>query len=610
MSLIFAVIVFFVLTTSSWGQSQDGVPVRDDVLQTATVRTQSSSDQSSSDQSSSDLSPANLSPSDQSPSDQSPADQLRQTTESEQVAAQVAHLTHYELAPVLDGKESIKHLLQRYLSVLNHPDEVLSDSERGLKQFAIRREVQSLLATEGYFLPQISFELRTSGTEGASLMQTEIIHLQPGLRTEVSSVDIHFAGTAVPAEVQETIRKGWKMPVGVAFRDDLWNQAKIQALDGLTEVRYAAAKISVSEAKIQDLQAELTLELDSGPPFFIGDMNIEGLNRYQPWLLESYHPPIKGEPYSRERLMKFQRELQNSPYFSSVSVSLDPDPDVAAAVPVDVVVKERASRDFGLGAGVSSNTGARGELSYRDRDFTGRAYDLRSVVRIEQLRQIGYADIYLPPRHSGYLDSFGVLVDRSNISGLQTTTSSFGAKRSITENQVERRLSLSFVNEKNSVSGGDTTYARALVGSIGRTWRDVDNSFAPRKGSIAQLDISAADRGFLSDQRFLRLYGKVQYWLPAGKRDGFIFRAEMGNVISTTRDGIPEEYLFRAGGTNSVRGFAYQSIGIDQDNGVVGGRVLATASAEYVHWVGADWGVACFMDVGDAACYGVTPRIT
>jgi translocation and assembly module TamA len=391
------------------------------------------------------------------------------------------------------------------------------------------------------------------------------------------------------------------MPVGQPFRDDDWSQAKNQALENLTEARYPAAKISHSEAKIQDQYADLSLELDSGPAFFIGDMKVDGLSKYPYWLVERYHPPTKGEPYSRDRLLKFQREMQNSPYFSSVTVGIDPDPAVATAVPFDVVVKERPARDFGLGAGISSNTGARGELSYRDRDFTGRAFDLRSVLRIEQLRQIGYVDIYLPPRTSGYLDSFGVLFDRTNISGLQTTTSSFGAKRVIVEDQTERRFGLSFINEKKSVNGEDNADARALVGSVGWTWRAVDNSFAPRNGSITQADISGADRGLLSDQRFLRLYGKYQYWLPVRKRDGFIFRAELGDVLSTTSTGIPEDYLFRAGGTSSVRGYAYQSIGIAQNNGVVGARVLATASVEYVHWVGENWGVAGFFDAGDAA---------
>ena len=33
----------------------------------------------------------------------------------------------------------------------------------------------------------------------------------------------------------------------------------------------------------------------------------------------------------------------------------------------------------------------------------------------------------------------------------------------------------------------------------------------------------------------------------------------------------------------------------------MGGRYLATATAEYIHWLNDTWGAAIFMDVGDAA---------
>jgi translocation and assembly module TamA len=343
------------------------------------------------------------------------------------------------------------------------------------------------------------------------------------------------------------------------------------------------------------------VDIDSGPVFHFGDLQLNGLRRYKPWLVDRYHPPEKGDIYNRAKLLKFQRELQNSPYFSSVTVNVDPDPAVAEAVPVEVLITERQEYDVGLGAGYSTNTGARGEVSFQDRDFLNDAYDLKSVIRIEQLQQIGYVDMYLPPQMDGYLDSVGVLVNRSDISGLVTTTSSFGAKRVITENDIERRLGLSYTYEESTVAGGPEMLAKALVSSIGWTRRKVDSAFAPRKGYIAQLDIGAAAKAVLSDQNFIRLYGKIQYWTPVGSRDVLILRAESGYVIAPSSDGIPEDYLFRAGGTASVRGYSYQSLGVNQNDGVVGGRALATGTVEYVHWVGESWGLAAFVDEGDAA---------
>jgi outer membrane translocation and assembly module TamA len=64
---------------------------------------------------------------------------------------------------------------------------------------------------------------------------------------------------------------------------------------------------------------------------------------------------------------------------------------------------------------------------------------------------------------------------------------------------------------------------------------------------------------------------------------------EAGIVWAPARDGIPEDFLFRAGGTRSVRGYAYRSLGVRDGEAVVGGRYLATGTVEYVRWLSPAW---------------------
>jgi len=74
-------------------------------------------------------------------------------------------------------------------------------------------------------------------------------------------------------------------------------------------------------------------------------------------------------------------------------------------------------------------------------------------------------------------------------------------------------------------------------------------------------------------------------------------------VVNTRSDWyeVPSSLLFKAGGSNSLRGYAYQSIG-DPDamkyNLVFPAKYMATASAEYTHWFSNSWGWAAFYDVG------------
>lgn len=468
----------------------------------------------------------------------------------------------------------------------------------------MRAEIGEILATEGYFAPTIRFRNRSD--------DLLLVDVDQGGRTIISLVNIDFSGALdeaaqsgnkVAQERRQALQETWLFPAGQPFRQSVWSRAKDNLLESLRSDVYAAASIVDSQATI-DAQAytgELSVAIDSGPAFQFGPTQVTGLQQYPAWLLERYHPPKQGEVYSRQRLSDYQRALQNSPYFSTVAVSINPDPEQASNAKVEVDLVERRARDLGFGTGYSTNTGYRGEVSYRDRNILDKAWDFRSAIRLEQRRQVAFADIYLPPRDNDDLDSFGILFGRQDVSGLKLSSAAIGVKRSATHGNVEQRLGVNLTNERSQLGNDPAEFKRALVGSAGWTWRDVDDPFAPRDGQIYQVDIAGSSKSIISDQSFLRLTGKYQHWLPVGGRDSVVLRAEYGQIFSNSDDNIPEDYLFRTGGSSTVRGYAYQSLGVAHPEGITGGRSMAVASAEYVHWTSENIGWATFVDVGDAA---------
>jgi translocation and assembly module TamA len=132
-------------------------------------------------------------------------------------------------------------------------------------------------------------------------------------------------------------------------------------------------------------------------------------------------------------------------------------------------------------------------------------------------------------------------------------------------------------------------------------YRSVDNPLFPRDGSVTEVRIGGGSRQLLSDQDFLRTYVRHQFWLPVGKRDVLYLRGEAGYTFADSRFGIPQEYLFRAGGIQSVRGYDFNSLGVQEGRAIVGGRVMTTGTIEYNHWLTHEWGAAIFTDVGGAA---------
>lgn len=518
----------------------------------------------------------------------------------------------------LQAPTELRPLLLRHLNFLEHPPEDIHDigAQIALMRRA-RKEIQEILATEGYFSPTIERQ----ALEGGRMR----VVVTPGRRTTISAVDLRFSGDLTRSEGERparvaALRAAWGLPVGQPFRQADWDAAKQRLVDALATQEYAAAAIVDSHALVdpETASARLEVEMDSGPVFRFGPMQISGLVDYDATLIERYRPPEVGELYSQERLLRFQTALQNTSYFASVVVDIDRTTATPEAAPVIVHVTEAKPKRIGFGVGISSNTGYRVETSYRDARFMGAPWNLVSGVRLEQRRQLGYADIFLPPSPSGYLDSVGVLADHTDIAGLQTQRQSIGVIRTIPRGNTENRLSLNYQQEILVPEGSVKSSRSALTANWSWTHRAVDNILDPRHGYVLNLQLGGASRALLSDRSFVRVYGRYQHFFPVAERDVVILRAEGGITVAASRDGVPQDFLFRTGGAQTVRGYAYQSLGVTEGNATVGGRYLAVTSAEYVHWFEGNWGVAAFIDAGNAnderqlfkmnLGYGVGPR--
>jgi len=506
--------------------------------------------------------------------------------------------------------EELKALFEKHVAP---PDVATADGRPArLRAFLreVNRRVPQIAASEGYF--DAILETRVDG-EGEE--RRLVVSVTPGARTKVTKVVVEFEGDlagdgAGREEQREQVRAAWTLTEGRPFRQAEWDDAKNRILEKLAERHYAAANLADSVAIVETATATATVKviLDSGPRFTVGALQFEGLKRYDEALVRRYSRMVPGEPFQLERVLELQRALQNSPYFASVVVDIERDVNAPLDVPVKVSFVERAPVDVGLAIGYGTDSGARGEVSYRNRDMFGRAFDMQSALALDRTRQIGYADFFLPPMTFGgpfsdaldTRDSFGALAERTEIQNLRTSRLAFAAYRRFKLGGADYRVGLSYQFERKQPEGADESIARALAPVASATFRWIDSLIDPRKGGVLKVDLAAGARSILSTQDFVQARALYQHWFPLGEDDQVILRGEVGRTIAASRTGIPESFLFRAGGSRSNRGYSYESLGTREGEAIVGGRYLLTGSAEYVHWFSKQWGGALFHDVGDA----------
>ncbi|WP_233556302.1 autotransporter assembly complex protein TamA [Noviherbaspirillum sedimenti] len=512
-------------------------------------------------------------------------------------AAGTAHAYTVEI----QGAGQFSKLLDLHLDIRRHQDDPdISDEEWRRLAGITPQQIRELLATEGYFSPVVTAELLTEGDQRLARFRIE-----PGAPTTIETVDIRFHGAVVDAYPQrvERLRRQWGLKPGERFTQSAWSDAKNALLKGLLVRDYPAAAIRTSEARIEPEQrrATLVVEIDSGPAFTFGELQIEGLQRYSRAMIDGLNPIQPGERYSQEKLNELQSRLTDTGYFSSAFPSIDLDPAHPQHVPVKLNVAENQRKHLGLGLGFSTDTGAGVQVKWLDRNFLQRDWRLQTQLELNRETSLLDGALYLPARRNGWIPNFNARFERSTTAGEIIDKIRAGARMSTPSRIDERSAGIAFFADNQKLPDGSVNNRQALIAAYSYTRRRVDNLLTPRRGYVASLEFGAGPKGVVNEANIVRMAGRATWLAPLQRNWQSVLRGQIGQVLIADRTRVPGDLLFRTGGAQSVRGYGFETLGVQQGGAVVGGRVVAVASAELVYRITPQWGAAVFHDAGNAA---------
>jgi translocation and assembly module TamA len=472
----------------------------------------------------------------------------------------------------------------------------------------VRRRVPEIAGSEGYFSATVDIQFEGENRDRV------IITVTPGPRTTVAAVDIefrgHLAGEGPELEKRrERLREGWTMVPGAPFRSADWDVAKTRLQEDLVGLDYAAGELLDTQATVdaEAATASLKLVLDSGPPFTFGDVEIHGIENYPEAIVRRLVDLRRGERYSLERLTQLQRGLQEGPWFASVVIDVERDREHPLLVPVKLTVSERPRREVGVAVGYGTDEGARAELAFRDRNIFDRGLDLQSLAasqrgapdrlrrRLPARRAVGIALArdHPVPRQRGRPHR----AQRHPEPGAAPLRGR--GYRHFKLEKFETRIGLSYQIENSQPLGAEETIKRALAPILASPGATSTTSSIPGAAACSTCSSQWARRRSPRATISSRPTRSTSTGSRSATSDQIVLRAEA--AARTRRDAsTSEDFLFRAGGSRSNRGYAYQSLGVQEGEAIVGGRFLATGTLEYVHWLDEKWGAAVFTDVGDA----------
>ncbi len=506
-----------------------------------------------------------------------------------------------------DGDGRLRALLQQHLDIARYraSEAALSRVELARLAAAAPAQAQALLETEGFF--NATADVARDADDATRLRLT----VTPGPQAKVARVELEFseglASDDVPA-LREALQRAWPLKDGDAFTQSQWAAGKGDLLLRARTGGYPTARWAETSARVDpDTQTvELRLVLASGNRAKFGELRIEGLQRQTRLSVERLTGFERGDPYTEQQLADFQERLAKTQLFDAVRVQLQPEVvDADGTSPVLVTLTESALQQATVAVGYHANNGQSISVEHLHRRPFGLSMRARSKLQLSRDLRGAELEISSHPQPDLKRNLASLQFEQDRSSDKIATNLGLRLGR-LYESPLDERLSYVELLRARETAGTEVNTNLAV--SINQQWirRRLDSSLLPTDGhqGLLLLGLGHVRGGGTDDSGpFGRVQLKLGYYKPLG---GWFTsaRAEVAQVISREQVGVPEKLRFLAGGDESVRGYAYHSLGPVENGLTVGGRVMATGSLEIARPVLASmpslWG-ALFVDAGNAA---------
>ncbi len=511
-----------------------------------------------------------------------------------------AALARPQLEVEIVGVEAeIETNIRLYLSIEQQKDsELLSPAQLRRLHRKAAGEITAALEPFGFYRARIESELIDEGGE----RWRAIYRIEPGTPLLIESFEFVLAGDAPGDPEFESFIQSSQPLVGAAFSHIDYENFKSGLGRLASERGYFRAEFRRLRVEI-DREANLArifVEFDSGRRYRFGELRMDQ-SPIDDELLRRYASFSRGDPYDLGQLLDFQHALNDTRYFQTVEVA--PGEPVAdeLEIPIELRLAPRKRHQYRIGVGYGTDTGARALFGWRMPRINPQGHHFDSELRVSEIGQEITANYRIPilnPRTDQLVFSIGR--EEEDFEAGPSTRRSLGVSLNHGRGQWRETLSLEYQDEDFEIDDVDDRSRLLLPGvSWTRTWGS--EFINVLDGIRLDLAVRGADRDLESDFDFTQFGGQIKFITSLGPRDRFILRGAAATIETDDFDEVPSSLRYYAGGANSVRGYAYRSLGPEGEDGdAIGARRLMVGSIEYEHYFNDRWGMALFSDAGNA----------
>jgi len=460
----------------------------------------------------------------------------------------------------------------------------------------------------GHYRPQIDISV-----ERSEPIWSMVIAVDPGPTVRIAGIDIQITGAAARDEEFSRLRENPGFARGDALNHGRFDDFRRRLLNLAQTRGYFQAELTRSRVEVDAGAgtAMVRVVLDSGPRFDFGELRFDSA-LVNAATLDALRTFERGDPYVQNRLREFQARVQSTGFFASVLVEPVPAEARDGEVPIVLSLQPASRHSFDVGVGYSTDTEERISVTWRTPRINRFGHSQQTRLVYSRINPSGRISYNIPLTHpiNDMLQLWG-RTEENEFGDLESRQDELGLRRELRRGNWIFGYSLRQLTESWEVLD-DSRINDYLLPGVSLSSRLHRGSLVDPEAGFNQLyTLEAAREDAGSDVDLVRVTGLLRYIYTPFAKHRMVGRTELGfaDIGDEDRAQLAPSLNFFAGGSRSIRGFGYQSIGNklkltrrdgSERNLVVGGDRLLVLSAEYQYYFSDQWRGALFVDGGDA----------
>lgn len=483
------------------------------------------------------------------------------------------------------------------------PPEERADLPEGRLGWLIRKtpaEVRKALEPFGYYTPTVDVQLLPS-PQGAKVTIT----VTRGVSTKLRRRSVVVEGAASDdARIQKAIA-AFKPSIGKRFVHSTYGRSKAHieselAAHGYFDAELVKARVEVTRA---DSAADVDLQWQSGRRYRFGPLYVDG-SHIDARVLARAVGEHTGEPYDVDVLLGVHQRLTDLDYFGLIDIQPQIEMADGDQVPVTVDLSPSRRTIYSAGLSYGTDSGAGFLLGLDRRWVNARGHKWSNRLQWSQVNP-RFDSAYRIPAYRWFDGWYfvGLGYREESTDSVENRISEAVAGRDGRFGEWTLGVSLHALRERylRARSLGDYATALLVYPALQASLARYDDALYARQGYSVSGEVRVGSDAFGSDFSFAQLLGSARWVRGWGEQGRVIARGQFGRTFGGNIQGLPTSLRFYAGGDRSVRGYAYQEISPQDAAGdPIGGRNLLVGSLEYEHMFDEQWGMASFVDAGNA----------